>query len=183
MARSPTKIISGKLCLTTTVMSQVLGVEDRTIQVWGEKGCPKAARGWWDIAEVLRWRGLVGTDGVKTEGEAEKISTSGRKLDAEVRLKEFKAEEAGFKNAVNKGEYVRKDEITAELQRFFVVLKRSMTGYSRTIATELSSHVDVLAARRIEKMITELTTDALEQISIDGIYEPSKSSSKKKSKN
>ena len=96
-----------------------------------------------------------------------------KKLKWEAELKKLQAEAAELKNEIARGEYVEKDEITAELQRFFVVLKRSMLGYSRRIAVEISPYVEPLVARRIEKMVQELTLDALEQISIDGVYEPS----------
>lgn len=94
-----------------------------------------------------------------------------KKLKYEAELKQLKAEEAGLKNDIARGLYIKKDEVTAELQRFFIVLKRSMLGYSRRIAIEVSPYVETLIARRIEKMIQELTLDALEQICIDGIYE------------
>ncbi len=95
-----------------------------------------------------------------------------KKLKWEAELKKLKAEEAELKNAIARGEYINKDDITAELQRLFVVLKRSMLGYSRRIAVEVSPYVEPLMARRIEKMVQELTIDALEQISIDGTYQP-----------
>ena len=46
------------------------------------------------------------------------------------------------------------------------------------IATGVSPCVDTITARRIEKMVTELTTDALEQISIDGVYKAPKKKTK-----
>ena len=95
-----------------------------------------------------------------------------KKMYWEAELKQAKVEEAKLKNAIARGEYIPKDDITAELQRFFIVLKRSMLGYSRRIATEVSPYVEPLIARRVEKMITELTLDALEQISNDGNYQP-----------
>lgn len=116
----------------------------------------------------------MASDGVKTEEGAEELSFTLKKLKYEAELKKQKAEEAAFENAIARGEYVRKEDITTELQRFFVVLKRSMLGYSRRIATELVGFVDSVTARRIEKMITELTLDALEQLSIDGVYKPPK---------
>ncbi len=94
-----------------------------------------------------------------------------KKLKWEAELKKLKAEEAELKNAIARGEYINKDEITAELQRLFVVLKRSMLGYSRRIAVEVSPFVESITARRIEKMVQELTINALEQISIDGTYQ------------
>lgn len=172
------KEINGKVCLRTSAMIEILGITQQSMSLWEEQGCPKAARGWWAIKDVLAWKGLVTSTGFSSEEDKEKISLATKKLEAEIKFKEQKAEESELKNAIARGEYVKKEEITAELQRFFVVMKRSMMGYSRTIATELSAHVDILTARKIEKMVSEVTIDALEQISIDGVYEPPKKKKK-----
>lgn len=174
MAKQFAKMINGKICLTTAALTETLGITQQSLSLWEQNGCPKEVRGWWSLKDVLTWKGLITPGGLNTEDGVEKVSWNQKKLEAEAKLKEEKAKEAEFKNSINQGEYIRKEEVTAELQRFFVVLKRSMMGYSRRIATELSSFVDSVTARRIEKMITELTTDALEQISIDGVYTPSK---------
>ena len=168
------KIIDDKICLNTSAMSGILGVDRSTLIRWEDDGCPKAARGWWPLGELLRWRGLVSVDGVNTSEDVEKMALSQQKLYYETKYKQLQSEAVEFKNAIQRGEYITKEEITSELQRFFIVLKRSMLGYSRKIATELGSYVDSLTARRIEKMITELTIDALEQISIEGVYKPQK---------
>lgn len=180
MAAAVAKIINGKVCLKTSAMCEILGITHQAMSQWEDQGCPKAARGWWSIKDVLAWRGLVTASGINTSEDAEKINLSQKKLEAEIKLKEQKAEESVFKNAIARGEYIRKEEITAELQRYFISLKMSMTGFSRMIATELSAYVDILTARKIEKLITEVTMDALEQISIDGVYEPSKNKKTKK---
>ncbi len=163
------KEIDGKLCVATQELCERLGIARKTLSEWESKGCPKASRGWWPIWELLKWKGLIG-NGVKSEDEVEEISLAVKKLKYEAEYKKQKAEEAAFENAIAKGEYIRKEEITAELQRFFVVLKRSMFGYSRKVANEVGSFVDPVVARRIEKMVTELTMDALGQLSIDGLY-------------
>jgi len=170
MAKPFAKIINGKICMTTAALTEVLGITQQALSLWKSQGCPQEMRGWWAIRDVLMWKGLLTSAGIQTEEDAGKTSWTQKKLEAEAKLKEQKAQEAEFKNAVTRGEYIRKEEITAELQRFFVVLKRSMLAYSRRIATELAAHVDSVTARRIEKMITELTFDALEQLSIDGVY-------------
>ena len=174
MARTICKMMAGKICLSTAALAEILKVDPRTIQEWGERGCPKAARGWWPVSDVLVWRGVIGSGGLNTEEDVEKQSWNQKKVEFEARFKEQKANEAEFKNEILRGEYLRKEDVTAELQRFFVVLKRSMLGYSRRIATDLSAYVDPITARRIEKSVTELTLDALEQISIDGVYKPRK---------
>ncbi len=158
------KIIEDKICLSTASMCETFNINKSTLKRWSDDGCPKAARGWWPIREVLEWRGLVNASGIQTENDVEKLSLREQKLYYEAKYKQAQSESAAFKNAIERGEYVLKDEITAELKRFFVVLKRSMLGYSRRIATEISPYVDAITARRIEKMITELTVNALQYL-------------------
>ncbi len=172
------KEIDGQVCVCTQELCEKLGIARKTLTEWEGKGCPKSARGWWPIWELLKWRGLIG-NGVKDEEDVAGMSIATKKLKYEMDLKREQAEKAEFANAVIRGEYISKESVTAELQRFFVILKRSMFGYSRKIANELSGIVDSITARKIEKMITELTVDALEQLSIDGVYTATK---KKKEK-
>lgn len=172
------KEIDGKLCVSTDELCERIGIARKTLTDWESKGCPKAARGWWPIWDILKWKGLIG-NGVKSEDEVENISLAVKKLKYEAEYKKQKAEEATFENAVARGEYISKEIVSGELQRFFMILKRSMLGYSRKIANEVGAYVDAITARRIEKMITELTLDALEQLSIDGVYTATK---KKKEK-
>lgn len=61
------KIIDDRVCLSTAEMSAILGVDKDTLTYWEKKGCPKAARGFWPLAEVLKWKGLVGTSGPTSE--------------------------------------------------------------------------------------------------------------------
>jgi hypothetical protein len=171
------KVINGKVCLSTAAMTDTFCISQQTLSFWESNGCPKEARGWWSIRDVLEWKGVLGSLGVKSEEDNEKISWNQKKLQAEAKYKEQKAKEAEFKNAVNEGDYILKTDVVIQLEKFFVVLKRSMTSYSRRITTELSGYVDNTTARRIEKIITELTMDALEQLSIDGVYKASKKKS------
>jgi hypothetical protein len=171
------KEMDGKVCLTTQEMCDQLGISRKTLSEWEVKGCPKSSRGWWPLWEVLKWRGMIG-NGIKSEEDITEMTLQQRKLKYEADYKKQKIEEATFENAVARGEYIRKEEVTSELQRFFVILKRSMFGYSRKIATDLGTYVDPGTARRIEKMITELTMDALGQLCIDGIYTATKKKAK-----
>lgn len=172
------KEIDGKICVTTDELCTQLSVSRKTLSEWEEKGCPKAARGWWPVWELLKWRGLI-DGGIKAEEELEDMSLTKQKLYWEAEYKMQKSKEAAFENAVAKGEYVSKEIVTSELQRFLIVLKRSMLAISRKIANELGSYVDSVTARRIEKMVTELTLDALGQLYVDGVYTATK---KKKEK-
>ncbi|MCI1478108.1 MAG: hypothetical protein LKH93_06855 [Clostridium beijerinckii] len=167
------KFIDDKLCITTSEICSRLDISRKTLAEWSDKGCPKAARGWWPVWEVLAWRGILTTEENISESNmkgTDEYSLNLKKLKYETEYKKQKAEEASFENAIARGEYINKHEIIIEVKRFLTVLKRSMLGYSRKVANEVSPYVESDVARRIEKMITELSMDALEQLSINGVY-------------
>lgn len=167
------KFFDDKLCITTNELCSKLDISRKTLAEWSDKGCPKYSRGWWPVWEVLAWRGILTTEETMSESKmkgTDEYSLNLKKLKYETEYKKQKAEEATFENEIARGEYINKQEIVMELKRFLTILKRSMLGYSRKVASEVSPYVENDVSRRIEKMITELTMDVLEQLSINGIY-------------
>jgi hypothetical protein len=68
-----------------------LGISRNTLTEWEEKGCPKSARGWWPLWDLLKWRGVIGS-GVKTEESVEEMSLTKQKLMYEAEYKKIKQE-------------------------------------------------------------------------------------------
>lgn len=165
------KIIDDKICCTSKALYELLDIAESTLVRWGQDGCPKIARGWWALQDVLKWRGLIGGGGVKTNGAIKKLSLQEQKLIFEVKLKEAQSEATELKNSISKGDYIPKTEIVSELQRYFLTFKRSLQGISRKIAMELSPLVGQVEARRMEKLSSDILNDALLQLSISGIYD------------
>ena len=54
------KIIGDKHCFSTGLLIETFSINKSTLSRWEIDGCPKAAKGYWCIADVLRWRGMVG---------------------------------------------------------------------------------------------------------------------------
>ena len=146
------KIIAEKVCVSTQALYEILGVDESTLVRWAGKGCPKVQRGWWAIKDVLDWRNASFTK----EKNVDEMNFSEQKVYYEGLLKKAQLEAVDLKNKVASGEFIAKDEIVAELTRFLVVLKRSMNGFSKKIATELSHLVDDNEARKMEKIIMAL---------------------------
>jgi hypothetical protein len=96
----------------------------------------------------------------------------------EAELKKAQVEEREIKNAISRGDYIPKSEIVEELKRFLVVLKKSMKGFSRKVAGEISFRFGADEARQAERILSDLTDNALEQLSIDGVYESRKTAQK-----
>ena len=172
------KIIAGKVCVSTSALYEILDVNESTLVRWAERGCPKVQRGWWSIKDVLDWRNA--SFKAMTENDIDKMSISEKKTYYDGKVKEAQLEALNLKNKIAQGDYIAKGEIVEELQRFLVVLKRSMLGFSRKIAADLSHLVEETEARRIGKLVSETTASVLEQLSIDGVYE---AKGNKKSKN
>lgn len=177
--QQPTKTIKGQLCHSTSFITDLLEIDRSTLSRWAKDGCPQVALGWWNLKDVLKWKGLVSGSGLKTPEDIKKLSLNEQKLESEIQFKKAQAETSQLKNAIAKGEYIPKQEIVSELQRLLIVLKKSMEGYSSKIAAELSNIVSQQEARRIERLITNLTNNALEQISNNGIYEAKKTGKNK----
>lgn len=162
------KVIAGKICVSTSALYEIFEVNESTLVRWAERGCPKVQRGWWSIKDVLDWRNA--SFKALTENDIDKMSLSEKKTYYDAKVKEAQSEALLLKNKIAQGEYIAKDEIVEEMQRFLIVLKRSMTSLSRKIATEMSHSVDSTEARRIGKLVADITNNALEQMSIDGVY-------------
>lgn len=172
MAEEWGRVINGKKCVSTSDICELLGIDKSTLTYWVRDGCPKEEHGWWCLGEVLRWRGLVGGGGLKSETQSDAITLKEQKLKADTDLKKLAAASAAIKLGELKGKYVSTEEITDTLQRFFVILKRSLMTLGRRVSVEVAAYVDPVTARRIEKMVNGVITDGLSQISIDGVYTP-----------
>ncbi|WP_195940946.1 hypothetical protein [Romboutsia sp. 1001713B170131_170501_G6] len=164
-----------KLIVNTEALCALLSVTRMTVKRWADEGCPKHSRGWWDLADVLKWKGMVGTGNLKSVKDSKDMSFKEKKLYYEMKYKEAQAENMYLKNSIAKGEYLKRDEVIDELNRFFVVLKRSLMGLSRKIVTDIGLIVGQTTARKIESQIKEVIEDALSQMCINGVYEPPKS--------
>lgn len=161
------KIIAEKICVSTSALYDIFGVDESTIVRWAAKGCPKVQRGWWSVKDVLDWRNA----NFDKDKDIEEMNFTEKKVYYEGKLKQAQLETVELKNKIAKGEFIEKEEIVDELKRFLTILKRSMTGYSKKIATELSHLIDSTEARRMENLIKETTESVLAQLSIDGVYE------------
>lgn len=168
------KIIADKVCVSTSALYEILEVDESTLVRWAAKGCPKVKRGWWAVKDVLDWRNAT----FVKDKDVDEMNFTEKKVYYEGKLKEAQLEAVDLKNKIAKGEYIAKDEIVQELQRFLTVLSRSLKGFSRKISAELSHFVDETEARKMERLISETTSNVLEQLSIDGVYDAKKSKTK-----
>ena len=167
------KIINNKSCLSSKAICEILNISEETLTEWEKAGCPKEKQGWWIIKDVLEWRGFTGS-GLKNTTDIERKSLNEQKLFFETKYKQAQYETIDIQNAVERGDYIAKNTIISEFQRGFLILKRSMLGFSRKAAMEASPFVGTTTARRIEKLISLIIHDALNQISEADAYDTKK---------
>ncbi|OLN21451.1 hypothetical protein BTO30_14940 [Domibacillus antri] len=89
-------------------------------------------------------------------------------------FKEAQSDLSRLKADIANGKYIDKEIAEAELSRFFLIFKKSAMSLSRKLASEVGPYVEPLEARRIEKMLADTINDALEQMSVDGVYHAKK---------
>lgn len=161
------KKIDEKVIISTKELCKLLDISDRTLTNWKRNGLTQYSRGWWDLKHVLKWRGEIYNGDTET---SKAINLQQKKLEAEVAFKEAQSELNRLKIDIANGKYIERELVEAELSRFFIVFKKSAMALSRKLASQVSSYVDPLEARRIEKNLSDIISDALTQMSVDGVY-------------
>lgn len=164
-----------KVIVSTKELTKLLEISDRTLTDWKRQGLVQHSRGWWDLQKVLKWRGEI----YNGDSEVSKsINLQQKKLEAEVAFKEAQSELTRLKTDIANGKFIEKDIVEAELSRFFLVFKKSAMALSRKLAGAIGNYLDPLEARRVEKELDDTIKDALNQMSIEGVYNARKKTKK-----
>ncbi|EFV78964.1 hypothetical protein HMPREF1013_00848 [Bacillus sp. 2_A_57_CT2] len=102
--------------------------------------------------------------------ESKALSLQQKKLEVEVAFKEAQGELIRLKTDLANGKYLEKELVETELSRFFLIFKKSAMSLARKLAGEISPYVEPIEARKIEKGLNDTISDALQQMSVDGVY-------------
>lgn len=162
--------------LSSAVVCEVFGVSRQALSDWERAGLKKCSRGQWELKELIHFRGLGSAGGP----DGKEKSLSEQKLIAEIALKESQGELSRLKNDIIAGKYLEEYYVVSELKRFFTVLKRSCMNLSRQISGQVAAHVPPAVAREIEHEIHGTIINALEQMSIGGVYSAKGAKARKK---
>jgi phage terminase Nu1 subunit (DNA packaging protein) len=150
----------GKILLSTSKLAEIMAVSVVTVHSWDRQGCPKEKRGWWDLKEVLIWRGrAVGIQG-GADAQADKLS-------ADIRLKNARATLAEQELLVKSGELISMVLVEERLTELFGNLKTSIMGIADNVMTELYSQYPELAPQ-VRRLIDGYIRKALRQIADNG---------------
>ena len=147
------------LLLTTKGMAALTGVSEQTLTKWNNQGCPKHSTGWWDAKQVIEWR----------HGNGKKGNAEQRKLEADIRYREAKADMEEIKKKEMTGQYVAVDDIEKTLSETFTRIKQGLLFMGHRITTELNSQFPELALDA-KRLVDEEVAKGLDQLAQTGTY-------------
>ena len=163
------RVQDGDYLISTQKACEVLDVSRQTLMNWHRNGLSKAARGWWSLEEIIRFRGLRGTDSL----DMEDLSLMEQKLVAEIALKESQREMAKLKSDILAGRYIDAAVVDDDLKRLSVVLKRSLKVLAGVLLKKVKSRgLPRDAVQEAERMIEKTMSDArdvIEQMNVDNM--------------
>lgn len=147
------------------IIAQLFGVSVRRIQQLTQEGVIETVP-YKDGNRVLRRYELVPTIqkyiqylsdkayGKNSATEREK-ELKEKKMAADAELKESQAELHKLKTKIASGEYISKEEVKIDYEKFFVVFKKFASSIPSMAAGRVSAYADPTEARKLEKDLAE----------------------------
>lgn len=135
-----------KFIYSTADTCDFFSISRDTLSSWAKKGAPKIGRGKWDIRKLMLWR----------YEQQKNISPEARKLEADARYRELKAEMTEIQRDILNGKYIASAEVYKTLVECFGKIKSILLFTSNQIATDLSSQypeITLLVKEKIDKQI------------------------------
>lgn len=135
-----------KFIYSTADTCDFFSISRDTLSSWAKKGAPKIGRGKWNIRELMLWR----------YEQQKNVSPEARKLEADARYRELKAEMTEIQRDILNGKYIASTEVYKTLVECFGKIKSILLFTSNQIATDLSSQypeITLLVKEKIDKQI------------------------------
>lgn len=146
---------------STADTCKFFNISRETLSSWGKKGAPKESRGYWDIKKLMEWK--LGAEDIKEE------SPELRKLKADVRYRETKADLEEIKKLEKVGQYVSVDDVEKSMAEVFLRIKQGLLYMGHRIATELNAQYPELALDA-KRLVDEEVAKGLKQLATTGEY-------------
>jgi phage terminase Nu1 subunit (DNA packaging protein) len=152
----------GRTLIQTNKMAEWLNVSQRQLQTWGKAGAPREERGWWDIKAMLIWRGVASTQG-ESNGLADK-------LNADVKLKQLKAQNEELKYKELTGELIPLSFVEERVSKVFAATRISFMGMGNRIMSKIFTLYPELAVE-CKRMIEIEVRETCKEISETGLFQ------------
>ncbi len=148
-----------KFIFDTQAVCEFFEISRKTLASWEKKGAPKVERGKWDIKQLVTWR----------YRDSEELNPEMKKLLADIRYREAKAEMAEIEKEEMIGQYVAVGDIEQELTEVFSRIKQGLLYIGHRVGIELNAQYPELALEA-KRLVDEEVRKGLEQLAATGTY-------------
>lgn len=145
----------------TAQICDFFNVSRETLSSWEKKGAPKEGRGKWDLKKLIEWK--FGT------GDDRELSLEARKLKADVRYRETKADVEEIKKLEKVGQYVSVEDVTKDLAEVFSRIKQGLLFLGHRIAAEVNAQYPEVTLE-VKGLVDEEVRKGLKQLAQTGTY-------------
>lgn len=152
----------GRTLIQTNMMAKWLNVSPRQLQTWGKAGAPREERGWWDVQAMLLWRGVASTQS-ESNGLADK-------LDADIKLKQIKAQNEELKYRELAGELIPLSLVEERVSKVFANMRVSFMDMGNRIMGKIFTLYPELAVE-CKRMIEIEVRETLKDLSENGLFD------------
>jgi phage terminase Nu1 subunit (DNA packaging protein) len=155
--------------VSATVIAKIIGKTANRVYQLTQDGTlptelnPKTGKGSYELVGTLkRYIAFLDEKAHGQKQKAERLSLEDQKLKAEVALKESQADLHKLKTDIANGKYVPVEEVELDYQKFFVIFKKFATGIPSRLAGTMSTYLEPVVVRGIEKDLTNEITEMLQ---------------------
>lgn len=146
---------SEKWVLSTTEIAEIYRVEPRTMLNWEKKGCPKYARGRWNLPDVIKWR----EEGISPIGDITGEDLKARKLMADTEYREERAIRERILRETLEDQYFRKTDVEDAWVERVLEAKAGFLLFSKTLPMELVGKNEKEIEAVIDARVREVLID------------------------
>ena len=169
------------------VIAQLFGVTVRRIQqltqdgvIWTEVSKEDGRRRYPLVPTIQAYIQYLSDKAYGKSKAAKEVELKQQKLEAEVALKESQAELHRIKTEIATGDYISKEEVSLDYQKFFSVFKRFALQLPARLVSIVSDQIKTAEASRAEKEMTDEVARMLRAFIVAGNEPPAEEPEKPK---
>ena len=162
------------------VIAQLFGVSVRRIQQLRQEGIiettqvPGEGRRYELVPTIQAYTKYLADKAYGREQSDREAELKEQKMKADIALKESQGELHRLKTDIAAGKYIAVEEVRMDYERFFVTFKNFAMSLPTRLVDEISSYVEPLEARRIEKELHQRVRNLLVAFVVAGVTDDGK---------
>jgi phage terminase Nu1 subunit (DNA packaging protein) len=157
------------------VIAQLFGVSVRRIQQLTQEGIietvqvPGQGRRYELVPTIQAYTKYLADKAYGREQSDREAELKEQKMKADIALKESQGELHRLKTEIAAGKYIAVEEVRLDYERFFVTFKNFAMSLPTRLVDEISSYVEPVEARRIEKDLHQRVKNLLVAFVVAGV--------------